>query len=111
MGQVHRRMQRFVENLHLMVCLQGGQYAAQHIDRHFGAGLIHPQHLETSFQGRIFFDVLFVFVPGGGTNGAQLTPGQHRLEQIGRITGTRLPPAPTRVWTSSINNRVGTAAA
>ncbi len=90
MGQMHRRMQRFVENLHLVVRLQGGQHAAQHVDRHLRAWLFYPQHLETPFQGRVFFNVLFVFVPGGGANRAQLPAGQHRFEQVGGIAGPRL---------------------
>ena len=43
--------------------------------------------LEPTFQGRILFDILAVFVQGGGADAVQLASGQHGLEQVARIHG------------------------
>ena len=44
--------------------------------------------LESTFKGRIFFDVLTVFFDGGCTDYLEITSGQSRLEDIGGIRRT-----------------------
>ena len=41
--------------------------------------LRHHDRLEPALQGGILFDVLAVFIQGGGTDAVQLAAGQHRL--------------------------------
>ncbi|MCY1561872.1 hypothetical protein D9M68_991880 [compost metagenome] len=41
--------------------------------------------MEAPGQGRIFLEVLLVFQPGGGGDGAQFATGQCRLEQVGGV--------------------------
>ncbi len=43
--------------------------------------------LEASFEGRIFFDVLLILVQRRGADAAKLSPGQRRLQHIGRVNG------------------------
>ncbi len=66
-----------------------GQHAAQHHHGDLLAGLLHLDGLEAPRQGGIFLEIFFVLAPGGGGNGAQLTAGQRRLQQIGGIILTR----------------------
>ena len=42
-------------------------------------GLVYQNRLEPTFQSRILFNILPVFVQSGGADAVQLTPGQHRL--------------------------------
>ena len=51
-------------------------------------GLAHQDLLKTALKGGIFFDVLTIFVQGGGTHTVQLTPCQCRLEHVARVHGT-----------------------
>src|SRR5215469_6281984 len=60
-------------------------YAAQHAVALLLGWLLHLDDLETSRQGSIFFEVLFVFRPGGGGNGTKFAAGQRRLQQIRRV--------------------------
>ena len=46
--------------------------------------------LEATCEGRVLLEVLFVFTPGCGGDGAQLAPGQCWLEQVGRVAATCL---------------------
>ena len=60
----------------------------------FHVGLIDKHLLEATFQGRIFFDVLAMFIQGGGPDAAQFTSGQHRLEQVAGIHGPTAGASP-----------------
>ena len=53
-------------------------------------GLVELYGLEASGQCRVLLEVLLVLGPGGGGDGAQLTPGQGRFEQVGCIGAARL---------------------
>ena len=55
-------------------------------------GILHRRfgdhyRLEPPLQGGILFNILAVFVQGGGADAVQLTPGQHRFEQVAGIHG------------------------
>ncbi|MNO82480.1 hypothetical protein D3C76_737560 [compost metagenome] len=60
---------------------------------HTGIGiiwLIDLDHLEATLQRRIALEVLLVFTPGGGSDGAQLATRQGRLQQIRRVCAPSL---------------------
>ena len=48
-------------------------------------GFAHHDRLEPALQGRVLFNVLAVFVDGGGADDLQLAPGQGGLEDVGRV--------------------------
>ena len=90
MRQLYRRADRFVEQQHLVVRLQRRHGAAQHQNGFRFVRLMHLHRLETTGQRRVFLDVLFVFRPGGGPDGAQLSARQRWLQQVRRIAGPLL---------------------
>ena len=49
--------------------------------------LLHLDRLEAALQGRVLLQVLAVLVEGGGADGLQLAPGQHRLQDRGGVDG------------------------
>ena len=49
------------------------------------AGLVDGHRLEAALQGSVLFDVLAVFVEGGGADDLNLAPGQGGLEDIGGV--------------------------
>ena len=51
-------------------------------------GLIYRHGLEPALQCGVLFNILAVFVQGGGADAVQLAPGQHGLQQIARIHAT-----------------------
>ena len=46
------------------------------------SGFVHHYGLETAFQCGVLFDILSVFVKGGGAYAVQLASGKHGLEQV-----------------------------
>ena len=74
-----------VEDAHLVVLLQRGDQAAHHVDGGWLGGLLDFDDLEAPGQGGVFLEVLLVFGPGGGGDGAQFAAGQGRLEQVGGV--------------------------
>ena len=93
-----------VLDLHAVMGFVAGLEAAEDADRVFDARLADIDGLEAALQGRVFFDVLAIFVERGRADAAELAAGQGRLEQVGR---RRPPPsalpAPTTVCSSSMN--------
>ncbi len=85
--QPDRRLQRLVEDLHLVVLLHGRRDAAHHQDGLVLGRLVHLHHLETPGQRRVLLDVLLVLGPGGRRHGAQGAARQGRLEQVGGVAG------------------------
>ena len=82
-----RRDQRVVADGHLVVGLILRRDAAQDGDGVLHARLADEHLLETTFERRILFDVLTVFVQCGGADQAQFATGQHGLEHIARVHG------------------------
>ena len=82
------RHQGAVSDPHPVVHLVAFLQAAQDRDRVFHGRLIHHHLLETTLQRRVLFDVLAVFVKGGGADATQFATGQHRLEQVAGIHGS-----------------------
>ena len=85
--QLHRRLDRLVEELHAVVLLEHAGDAAQHQHRLRLVGLGDLHHLEAARQRRVLLDVLLVLGPGGGGDGAQLAARQRGLEQVGGVAG------------------------
>ena len=83
----HRRLDRLVEDLHLVVLLQRRDDAAHHQDRLVLVRLVDLDDLEAPGQRRVLLEVLLVFGEGGGGDGAQRAAGQRRLEQVGGVAG------------------------
>ena len=83
--QFHRLHHGGIEDAHLVVGLHGVGDAAHHLDRRVLGGFLDLHQLEAARQGGVLLEVFLVFRPGGGGDGAQLAPGQGRLEQVGRI--------------------------
>ena len=91
MRKMHRGGQSLIQNADFVVLLQRRNNAAQHghalrLDR-----LFHFHYLETASQRGIFFEILLVFRPGRGGDGAQFAARQRRLQKIRSITLPRLP--------------------
>ena len=86
----HGRCDAFVQNAHFVVLLQRRDHAAQHHQALLFGRLFHFDYLETAGQRGILFEVLLVFGPGGGGDGAQFAAGQRRLQQVGGIALPRL---------------------
>ena len=77
----------FVEDLHLVMFFERGDDAAHHQDGLCLVRFFDFDDLKAAGQGGIFFDMLFVFVPGRGGDGAQRAASQSGFEQIGGIAG------------------------
>ena len=63
---------------------------AQTLEDEDGLGhgrLVDLDRLEAAFQSRVLLEVLAVLLEGGGTDGLELAPGQHRLEDAGGVDG------------------------
>jgi hypothetical protein len=71
--------------VHVVVLGIAGFQTTQHQAGRVIVRLVHFHHLEATLQGSIAFEVLFVFGPGGGGDGAQFATRQRRFQQVGRI--------------------------
>ena len=91
MRQRHRRLDRLIQDLDLVVLFQHPGDAAQHLDGGFFRWLLDLHHLKTPGQGGVFFDMLFIFRPGGGGDRAQFAACQRRFQQVGGVAGARRP--------------------
>ena len=48
-------------------------------------GLTHRDGLEAALQGRVLFDIFPVFIQGGGPDDLDLSPGEGRFQDVGRV--------------------------
>ncbi len=85
MRQPHGGLQGLVQKLHAMMFFQRRRHAPHHEDGFFFARLVNLNDLESAGEGRVFFDMLFVFGPSRGGDRAELAAGERRLQQIGRV--------------------------
>ena len=60
-------------------------HPAQHRYRLGIVRFIHLDHLETTGQGRVFFEIFLVFAPRGGRNRTHFAACQCRFQQIGGV--------------------------
>ena len=79
--------QRGVLNADAVVHLVALLESAQDAHRVLHGWLAHVDLLEATLQCGILFDVLAVLVQGGGTDQAQLTSGQQRLDHVACVHG------------------------
>src|SRR6266568_2280213 len=86
-GQVGRGHQRLVGERHAVVRLVAVAEALQDLDGVGHCGLVHRDGLEPALQRRVLLQVLAVLVAGGRSDGLELAPGQHGLEDGGRVDG------------------------
>src|SRR5699024_10673033 len=87
-GQGRRGHQRRVGDLDLVVRLVTPLEPTQDRDGVGRGRLTHQDLLETALQRGILLDLLPVLVQRRGTDHAQFTTGQHRLEHVARVHGT-----------------------
>ena len=83
--ELHRRGQPLVEDAHVVVLFEHGT-TPRSISSHLASvGLLHLHHLEAARQRRVLLEVLLVFGPRGGRDGAQFAARQRRLQQVGGV--------------------------
>ena len=70
-----------------MMCLIPLLQPPKDSDGIFHTGFSDEDLLEPAFEGRVFFNILAVFIKRCSTNKPQLTAGQHRLEHVAGIHG------------------------
>src|SRR4029077_19478697 len=68
LGKFHRRFERFIGQLRLVMRFVFRPQSFQNLDRLVNRRRIHFHGLESSLQGRVFLDVLAIFVQGGGAH-------------------------------------------
>ena len=54
-------------------------------------GFVQLDGLEAAGEGRIFFEIFLVFLPGGGREGADFAAGQGGLHEVGRVRAAGSP--------------------
>lgn len=81
-GKTYGLHQRFVHHGDLVMLLHLRQQPTKHVDGLVFVRLFDFHDLETTSQCGVFFEILFVFCPCGGGDGAQLATRQGRLEQV-----------------------------
>ena len=79
--------QRGVLDAHAVVDFVALFEPAQDGNGGFDARLAHIDRLEAAFQGRVFLDVLAIFIQRGGADGAKFAPRKLRLHDVGRVRG------------------------
>ena len=52
-------------------------------------GFVHDDRLESALQRLVLLEVLLIFIQRGGTDRAQLATRERRLQDVGRVHGTR----------------------
>jgi hypothetical protein len=65
--------------------------------------LVDDDLLEAPLERGVALEVLAVLVERRGADGLQLAAGEGRLEDGGRVDRALAAPAPTRLWSSSMN--------
>ncbi|MNF65893.1 hypothetical protein D3C84_476720 [compost metagenome] len=93
-GELGGSLQRLLVDQHPVGLLVDAAQAAQDHGGLVGIGLTNLHQLEAARQGRVFFHVFLVLAPGGGGDGAQLAPGQRRLDEVGNIQSAGLVAGP-----------------
>lgn len=82
---VHGIANRFIEDAKIVMRFQCRRETAHHIDGLLFARLFDLDDLKSASQCGVFLKIFFVFGPRRGCDRPQLTAGQRRLEQVGRI--------------------------
>ena len=69
-----------------MVFFEEGDDAAHHDHADLFGGFFDLDDLEAAGEGGVLFEVLFVFAPGGGGDGAEFASGEGGFEEVGGVT-------------------------
>ena len=83
--QVNRRLNGIVGDMQLVMGLIPVPEPPENLNGFLLGGFPHLHRLESSLQSRILFNMLAVFIQCGGADALDLTPGQGRLENVGRV--------------------------
>ena len=86
MRQLDGALDRLFQDSHAVVLLQHRGESAHHPHGNLLGGLFDLDHLEPPGERRVFLEILLVLSPGCGSDGAQLTARQGRLEQVGGVS-------------------------
>ena len=97
------RAERVVGDLHAVVRLVAVAQAAQDLHGLVDRRLLDAHLLEAPLEGGVALEVLAVLVERRRADRLQLTPGEGRLEDRGRVDRALGGAAPTRLWSSSMN--------
>ena len=84
-GQLHGGLQCLVGDVQLVVLLILLPQALQDLQGSLLTGLAHRHRLEPAFQSGVLFDILAIFVQGGGADDLDLTAAQSGLDDIGGV--------------------------
>ncbi len=87
-GKLHRRMERFFREVHLMVGLVLVSQALHDAHGLLFVGLVDGERLEAPLKGRILLQMLAILLKGGGTDDLDLTARERGLQDGRRINGT-----------------------
>src|SRR4051794_19241991 len=90
MRKANGGIDRFIEDSNTVMLLERRYDAAQHDPARVLGGLVYLDDLKSASEGRIFFEKLLVFGPGGCSNRSQFSASEGRFKQIRRITLTCL---------------------
>src|SRR5262249_6414328 len=77
--------QRFLENANIVIGFELWRETAENLNGARFRGFGDFDYLEAAGQRGVLFEIPFVFTPRRCCDGAQLTPRQRWLQQIGRI--------------------------
>ena len=81
-AQPHGLDHGFVQDAHLVVLLHRLDDGAHHADGLRLIRFLDAHFLEAALQSRVAFEVLLVFVEGGGRDGAEFAASQGRFQEI-----------------------------
>ena len=84
-GQRRRRAQSFIADFETVVFFVEWSHACQNLEGFIDRRLFHLDGLEAALEGGIPLNVLAIFVQGRCANRLQLSTGERRLQDIGRI--------------------------
>ena len=87
-GQLRRRDDRGVGDVHAVMDLVALLQAAQDRDGRLHRRLVDHHFLETPLERRILFDIFTVFIERGGTDAMQFASGERRLQHVTRVHRT-----------------------
>ena len=84
-GELHRVDDRIGQNADLVMLFEGLDQSPHHLDGDVDLRFLDLHDLEPAGQGRILFEVLLVFGPRRGGDGADFAAGQCRFQEVGRV--------------------------
>ena len=87
LGQRHRRLQRFIGEVHVMVRLVAVTQAFHNANGLFRGRFGNRKRLEATRQGAIFLEVLAELFKRGGANNLDFATAQRRLQNSSGVNG------------------------